>query len=417
MHFFRLLFLFLAFGFLLQSCKSSEEFSGFSYDPEGATETTSKEITPQHKRTVGIEADGIWVSNEFDGARLSDFYKTNDTLYTAVIAPENAPINNSPWYSFKTWAEQDTTIWLKLQYRNGKHRYWPKLSTDKASWRRINPQNYRVNNDSTALLRLNLEASPLWVSAQELRTQPWFAQWADSLAARSYVTQDTAGYSHQQRPIRSLMISEVPEGEKRGVVIITGRLHPPEITGNIAAYTFLEEIASSSERAHRFRREFAVIAYPFANPDGVQNGHWRHNAGGVDLNRDWKAFNQPETQAIRDDLLDRLKNNDRSRVYYGIDFHSTDENIFYPINRAVQTFPDDFTYRWLDALTSNFPDTKFTIEPFDTSSPITKNWIYHTFGADAITYEVNDRANRQNLKKISRRAAQLMMQQLLEEKH
>jgi murein tripeptide amidase MpaA len=255
------------------------------------------------------------------------------------------------------------------------------------------------------------------VSAQELRTQPWFAQWADSLAARSYVTQDTAGYSHQQRPIRSLMISEVPEGEKRGVVIITGRLHPPEITGNIAAYTFLEEIASSSERAHRFRREFAVIAYPFANPDGVQNGHWRHNAGGVDLNRDWKAFNQPETQAIRDDLLDRLKNDTSSRVYYGIDFHSTDENIFYPINRAVQTFPDDFTYRWLDALTSNFPDTKFTIEPFDTSSPITKNWIYHTFGADAITYEVNDRANRQNLKKISRRAAQLMMQQLLEEKH
>jgi predicted deacylase len=407
-------FLFLAL-IIIQSCKSSKEFSGFSYDPEGATETITKQIEPQYKHTIGIASDGVWLSNEFKGARLNNFYKANDTLYQAVIEPENSPINNSPWYAFKAWAAVDTTVWIKLSYKHGEHRYVPKLSKDGTSWKRINPQDYRLSRrDSSAFLRLSLDKTPLWVSAQELRTQQWFAQWADSMARQSFITQDTIGYSHQQRPIRRLAITEVPDDEERGVVIITGRLHPPEVTGNMAAFAFLEELASDSELAQNFRQNFEVITYPFANPDGVQNGHWRHNAGGVDLNRDWKNFNQPETQSIRDDLYSRLKNNAKAKVYYGIDFHSTDENIFYPINREVETFPDDFTYRWLDAIMADFPGINFTVEPFDTSSPITKNWIYHTFGADAVTYEVDDRADRNELEKISRRAAQLMMQQLLE---
>lgn len=412
----RTLALLFIIALVISSCKSSEEFAGFSYDPEGATETATKKINPQYKHALGITADGIWVSNEFDGARLNNFFQVNDTLYQAVILPENSPVNNSPWYAFKAWATTDTTVWIKLSYKDGNHRYLPKISRDKKSWERISTDSYRPTNRGEALLKLNLTQEPLWVSAQELRTESWFNHWADSLAQHSFIKQDTIGFSHQNRPIRRLTITEVPDKQDRGVVIITSRLHPPEVTGNMACFSFLEELASNSELAKKFRRQFEIIAYPFANPDGVENGHWRHNAGGVDLNRDWKNFNQPETRAIRDDLLAQLKGNTNATVYYGIDFHSTNENIFYPINREVETFPDDFTYRWVDALTNDFPDTKFTIEPFDTSSPITKNWIYHTFGADAVTYEVDDRADRQDLENISRKAAQLMMQMLIREK-
>lgn len=402
---------------LIYGCKSSEEFSGFSYDPEGATETTTKKINPQYKHTLGIVADGVWLSNEFEGARLNNFYKANDTLYQAIIEPENHPINNSPWYAFKAWADTDTTIWLKLSYKYAEHRYVPKLSTNGTSWKRINTQDYRVSKiDSSAFLRLHLDENPQWVSAQELRTTDWFTSWADSMAQKSFTGQDIVGFSRQQRPIRRLTITEVPKGQERGVVIITSRLHPPEVTGNMACIAFLEELSSNTELANNFRQQFEVVAYPFANPDGVQNGHWRHNAGGVDLNRDWQNFNQPETQTIRDDLYSRYSANHNAKVYYGIDFHSTNENIFYPINREVQTFPDDFTYRWINAIKGEFPDVTFAVEPFDTSSPITKNWIYKTFGADAVTYEVDDGADRQKLKQISRRAAQLMMQQLLDEK-
>jgi len=111
-----------------------------------------------------------------------------------------------------------------------------------------------------------------------------------------------------------------------------------------------------------------------------------------------------------------LKDDSSRTVYYGIDFHSTNENIFYPINREINTFPEDFTYQWIDSLKQAFPEYPVSVEPFDTSSPITKNWIYHTFGADAVTYELNDAANRDSLQMVTQKSARLIMEQLLDAK-
>ncbi|MDX1618575.1 MAG: M14 family zinc carboxypeptidase, partial [Balneolaceae bacterium] len=130
--------------------------------------------------------------------------------------------------------------------------------------------------------------------------------------------------------------------------------------------------------------------------------------------RDWTDFNQPETRAIRDYLLREVKTDSLRTVYYGIDFHSTDENIFYPINRSIDTFPDDFSFALIDSIQTAFPEVDFAVEPFDTSSPITKNWIFRTFGADALTYEVNDDADREKLRSVAQKAADAMMRMLLE---
>lgn len=43
------------------------------------------------------------------------------------------------------------------------------------------------------------------------------------------------------------------------------------------------------------------------NPDGVDNGHWRHYAGGIDLNRDWANFNRPETRAVKTFMENKIK--------------------------------------------------------------------------------------------------------------
>jgi len=403
---------------LLAAGCSSSKFSGFSYDPEGVTITTDKEITPQHRRTIGISEDGIWLTNEFAGARMNDFYKVDDSLYQVVLEPENHPINNSTWYSFKIWADTAKTIKLRLSYRQGDHRYYPELSTDGRNWASIDSTSFQEDTtNGTATLELELSPEPLWVSAQELLTAEDYTAWANSLAQKPFVRRDTVGYSHQNRPIKKITIDEIASGDNRGVLIITGRLHPPEVTGALASLIFIEELASDSDLAKEFRRHFEVLAYPFANPDGVQNGHWRHNGAGIDLNRDWENFNQPETRAIRDDLLANVKSDPAKKVFYGIDFHSTNENIFYPINRDIETFPDDFTYVWTDSLIAAFPDTEFEVEPFDTSSPITKNWIYHTFGADAVTYEVDDSADREKLRAIAQKSARLIMELLLEEKN
>jgi len=412
----RSLLLFATLVLIGISCSSSDEFTGFSYDPEGATVTTDKEIQDQHKRIIGVNDRSIWISNEFLGARMSNFYQVNDTLYRVVIEPENHPINGSPWYAFKIWSDTSRTIDLQLSYKHADHRYVPKLSTNGQQWRTIDTTNYRPDTlNGTATLSLELHQDPLWVSAQELFTNKDFKHWADSLATRSWVSLDTVGYSHDRRPVTKITINQTDSTEKHGVLIITGRLHPPEVTGGLASKFFINQLVSDSSIAAKFRQEFEIWAYPFANPDGVQRGHWRHNAAGVDLNRDWKAFNQPETQAIRDDLLS-LQDDSLRKVYYGIDFHSTNENIFYPIKKNISTFPEDFTYGWIDSLKTKFPNYPIEVEPFDTSSPITKNWIYHTFGADAVTYEINDAANRDSLQTVTKKSAHIIMQQLLKAK-
>ena len=400
---------------LFSSCSSSKEFSGFSYDPEGSTVTTDKEIQLQHKHAMGITKDGVWVSNEFAGARMNNFYKVNDSLYRVVIEPENHPVNNSPWYAFKAWSNEPKTVDIQLQYKHGQHRYRPKLSTDGKQWRNIRPANLSTDTAAgTATLTLQLDREPLWVSAQELLTFKDMRQWADSIAsANSYAKLDTIGYSHYQRPLLKMKISDDTKSPEKGVLVVIGRQHPPEVTGGLASQTFIETVSGDSELAQRFRQKFEVWAYPLANPDGVQQGHWRHNGAGIDLNRDWQAFNQPETQSIRDDLYP-LKNDKSRKVYYGVDFHSTNENIFYPINKEVSTFPEDFTYSWIKMLKEEFPDTELAVKSFDTSSPIAKNWLYHTFGADAVTYEVDDAADRARTYDIAHESARIIMKKLLE---
>src|SRR5690606_36518233 len=97
------------------------------------------------------------------------------------------------------------------------------------------------------------------------------------------------------------------------------------------------------------------IVIPLMNPDGVKEGHWRHNMNGVDLNRDWKNFLQPETQAVRDRLV-KLASEKGARVFLMLDFHSTQQDVFYTETDREKTFPENFTRHWLGALQERFPD-------------------------------------------------------------
>ena len=56
----------------------------------------------------------VSADNQFDGARLNDFVKLNDSTYQAIILPENTPVNNSPWFCFRIWSKEATRISLEL---------------------------------------------------------------------------------------------------------------------------------------------------------------------------------------------------------------------------------------------------------------------------------------------------------------
>ncbi|MEX0906577.1 MAG: M14 family metallopeptidase [Balneolaceae bacterium] len=407
--------LLVSIALLFSACKSSE-FSGYSYDPEGVTDTADREIDMQHKRTIGFLKDGVWFSNEFTGARVSNVYRLDQRHYKLIIDPEINPVNSSSWYSFRVWSDQPASITVELEYPYGSQRYIPKISSDGGnSWKAADSTTYNIDNSTgNGIVHLELDTDTLWVTAQEILTTKDLNQWLTEMAQKPFIQQQTAGTSHQGRPIQLLKITKQSEQPVKGVVIVYGRQHPPEITGYMLSQHFLEILAGDSQLARDFRKYFDVWAFPMMNPDGVDNGHWRTNAAGVDLNRDWQHFNQPETAAVRNALLPLLDRADR-KVFYGVDFHSTSYNVMYPIFREIDTFPLHFTYNWADQIMEEMPELELRVEPFDIDSPIAKNWTYKTFGVDAVTFEVGDETPRDLLKLLSVRAAEIFMRGMIEE--
>jgi hypothetical protein len=145
------------------------------------------------------------------------------------------------------------------------------------------------------------------------------------------------------------------------------------------------------------------------NPDGMDNGHWRHNAGGIDLNRDWAAFNQPETQLVRDFLTQKLHNTSR-KLYFGIDFHSTWDDIFYTNTTTQPTNMDGLIKRWFAELEKAIPNYKVNARDSKIGSGvISKAFFNRAFNAEALVYEVGDNTAPAFTALKSRTAAEKLM--------
>lgn len=384
-----------------------------SYDPPGSTNTADRAITLQTREDLSVPGSGVMFTNAFPGGRLNALTWEDDSSFTARITPENAPINNSAWYAFKVWAEQTRTVDLRLTYEDGDHRYVPKLSHDGEAWWPIDSTAYvHDTTNGTAQLRLAVGPDTLWVAAQELVTSEDFAAWTDALAEAPDVSKRTIGTSRLGRPIHMLEITSAPSATNH--VLVISRQHPPEVTGSLAVMPFLETVASDTPLARAFRAHFKVWAVPLVNPDGVDEGHWRHNAGGVDLNRDWLHFNQVEPRQVSDTFL-ALKENPDNRVFFGLDFHSTQEDVFYTLDRKRDAFPSGFMDAWLAGIQARFPDYYVNDSPSDLGNPVSKNWFYEAFGATPVTYEVGDEVDRDQIRTLATGAAEVMMELLLAE--
>jgi len=174
---------------------------------------------------------------------------------------------------------------------------------------------------------------------------------------------------------------------------------------------FVEALLDPSEQATQFRNQFGVLVFPNANPDGVDAGHWRHNDHGVDLNRDWSAFNQPETQAIKT----YLQTAQLEKIVFFVDFHSTYHDVFYLLDDGASEEAKAICQDWIGRISTQLPEYQFKMQQVSSEVPASMNWIHAQFKAPAVTYEVGDGTNREQLKETAETAAQALMYCLLEQ--
>lgn len=419
------IFLCLTAAFFVSGQDQKPVFQG--QPPVEAVDTTTRPIEKQWKGAFPFEADGVFFSNEFDGARLNKIERTGENSYVILITPENAPINHSPWYAFKVWSKQEKEISVKLTYPEGsRHRYNPQISRDGEKWKLLDAGNIIEEEKGAAAfgpesrpvrvtLRLNVSRKPLWVSAQELETSAQVFRWIDRMDKKSFIAQEEIGKSRQGRPLKMLKIGN-PDSKK--MVLVISRQHPPEVTGYFAMRAFVEKIADKSKLSKNFRKDWTVYVVPLMNPDGVAAGHWRHNDGGIDLNRDWAAFNQPETTAVRE-FLKKRRQETGGKFYFGIDFHSTWDDIYYPMDKKFTGNMPNLVFDWLDGIQKSIPDYKPNIRPNARLEPtlVSRNYFYAAHRMEAIVFEIGDNTSRDFIKKKGEVGATELMKLMSEKQN
>lgn len=355
---------------------------------------------------------GVRFQTDFPGGKIDRMVENKADEFEIIIRPEAEPINDSAWYAFRVEANAEKKIKVRLRYEGGSHRYEPKISRDRVNWEPA--ENLIVSRHpggQEITLRLPVSDQALWVAGQELVSNADIGNWISTLQSKPFIRNSVIGKSVRDRPIHRIAIGN-PDAVNS--IFILSRQHPPEVTGTIGMMFFVEALCEDTDLARRYREQFQTVVVPIANPDGVARGYWRANANGIDLNRDWQQFTQPETQAIRDEML-RLHARDNGRLWLFLDFHSTYYEMFYTAPKKNKLFPPGFTKDWLAAIDTRMPTFNVIRDDAHNAHRATsKAWVARELGIHAITYEFGDETERERIRTIAINSAQEMMKLLLE---
>ena len=331
------------------------------------------------------------VETGFAAAGLASCRFVGGDVVEVTLSPESAPpINCSPWYAFRarTLDESERNLQIRFTYSECEHRYPPKASYDMIDWSGLGSVG---SQSDAATFELTVTSRPVYVAAQEILPVATYSSWIDQLSDSGKARTEVIGQSVEGRPIEALTIGNP---QARDVVLVLGRQHPPEISGARGLFAYVDTLVSDDAVMQAYREDVLTIVVPVLNPDGVENGHWRHNAGGVDLNRDWAAYTQPETRAVRDKLQSLL--DEDYRLVLVLDFHSTRRDVLYTLAEDIETDPPGLVEDWIVALNRRTPAFSFDLAPgYSAGSGVAKNFFYERFGVPAVTIEFGDETDRE----------------------
>lgn len=363
----------------------------------------------------GCDLSAIGFETNFEGGQIESV-SCDASGHRITIKPENTPINNSPWYAFDITGGQGIAVPITLSYEDGTHRYSPKLQRPDGSWHDLAESVTVAADEKSARFTVTPTRNSVRIAAQPIIDTRDHLEWMQEKARLDFVDLTQIGTSVQDRPIFKLEEVDAPDMDKPYVVII-GRQHPPEVTGAQALIPFVDTLWGDSELAQLFRADYNLIVIPLINPDGVANGHWRHNVAGIDLNRDWGPFTQPETRSVETELQ-RFKTGRDDMVVF-LDFHSTWRNLIYTQTDDEPTVPAFMTRDWIARVKAKLNDDvyRFTREAnVTTDRPVAKNYIYRTYGVPAMTFEVGDETPIEATQTAGRIFAEELMALLLEDR-
>lgn len=383
-----------------------------SISPKNLKNLSGPGVELQDKKIYKFKDQQVYFSNRFDGSRLNDVTLLNDSTFAIRIKPENEPINPSPWYAFQMWSKAPRSIHIVLDYGESKHRYSPHVRQASGQWLPLGEvQSSEDRTDASFSIQVNREKK--FIAGQPMFNKDSILHWLDVLDNKPGVRLEKIGKSTLGETMLGLHTSITPG--KKAIAVLGGQ-HPPEITGYQAQIAFLNFMLGDDPLAKRFRERFQIVAVPWINPDGNNQGHWRHNVAGVDLNRDWTTFNQKETTATRDYFL-HFKEEEGVDFVFGVDFHSTFRDVLYTNNPHPEYVANQpgIMSRWIQHWNAQLGDLAVKEEPSDANGRVSKSWFLMGLQAEGVTYEVGDLTPVEEIHYKARQAAISLIHVLLDE--
>ncbi len=337
----------------------------------------------------------VQLLSDFDGARANNCEKGGVHNFGISISPEATPINPSPWYAFDLEAHSASRVGVEVRYEASRHRYHPKIKLPGDTWRPLSPDRVKLSEDGTsAKLTLDLPIGRTRIAAQELLDTSERVGWMQGLADRHNLRVTEIGRSVENRPVLALESGRHLAGQP--LIIILGGQHPPEVPGTLGLRSFVETLYSSDDLTDQFLSSVHLIVIPELNPDGIAKGHWRLNAGLTDINRDWGAFEQPETRAARGAIETAVSRG--SKPFLLLDFHATRRTIFYTPPDDFNLDPPNLTRDWFAGIRAYWDGEMPARSAKHTAGhPTAKTWFAETYGAPGITLEFADDAPRSEI--------------------
>lgn len=354
------------------------------------------------------EFDSVSFMTNFETGKLTSCKQVSKNHYLLTTDAENRPINPSPWYAFKIHLLQGAKtqqIKISIQAEQAKPRYLPKMSTDGKTWQAIP----FVVNDKQLEFDITI-SQDLFIAAQEIINNAQYLNWMTEIANNSHFEKIKLGHSTLGLPIEGLISQKTSNSEW---LLILGRQHPPEVTGALALFGFIDELAQNTAKQQAFFERFNVLVVPNLNPDGVAAGNWRHNSNGVDLNRDWGKFTQVETVLVREKLDTLIKGS--QRLVFALDFHSTQQDIFYTMPSDYTVAPSQFANEWLSNI-KNQIISSFVIRTKPGSNPdrgVFKQYIADEYKVHAVTFELGDNTQRELIDHLAKVSVHTLVEQML----
>ena len=355
-------------------------------------------------------SDIVKIEFNFPGAGSLSCEVIKSDYIKIYINPEiDDSINPSPWFAIRK-SEHSKSIKLELDYKNYKHRYYPKLSKDKKKWTKID-EIFISKKEGGKIVIIDFLPSNQkeYVASQELVTDFWYNEWYNELESSGRVKREIIGFSVLRNPIPMFFAEK---NTNNPYILILGRQHPPEVTGAFAMKGFINQLLTVNSLTDSFLDRYNILFVPLMNPDGVMNGFWRYNANKKDLNRDWGNFTQPETDAVYKKLT-KLGN---KKLVLFIDFHSTFKNIFYISDVLEDSSMKYFLRDWLGDSRDSLSEINYSYEIINSlnkDNGVSKNYIYNKYKIPSVTYEVSDNENRNIIQQSSSVLATNLMKLLL----